>query len=243
MTDHGNTSACCVNEPLGALEYKRLKLATRMSGLEAGAEPSTFKGYGAIFGNKDRDGDIVVRGAFKDSLQSHVPKLLWQHNTKEPIGRFDVIREDAKGLWVEGRLASEGKGAEVYELLKMGALDGLSIGFVAKEASRDPSGGTRTIRRAELMEVSVVTFPANDQARIMDVKSTSSTDASDTSISPPETKRGFEQMLRRNGFSRGQAKTITTKGFHPEVLENPSDIASLIKHIADLTSKLSAPQA
>jgi|GEM_PF-2010246 len=172
---------------------------------DAGGENGTFEGYGAIFGNLDRDGDVVSRGAFSESLKGRMPALLWQHNAKEPIGRFDVVREDKKGLYVKGRLSMEGRGREAYELLKMGALDGLSIGFVTREASRNAATGTRTITKADLMEISLVTFPANELARVTGVKSTDYQDL--------ETPRDFERMLRAHGFSRSRAKAITAKGF------------------------------
>lgn len=117
--------------------------------LKAGGSEGTFEGYGAIFGNVDRDGDTVARGAFAESLKARLPMLLWQHDTKAPIGRFDEVREDERGLYVRGRLSMSGRGAEAYELLKMGALDGLSIGFVTREATRDSATGTRTILKAD----------------------------------------------------------------------------------------------
>lgn len=183
--------------------------------VKAGGMPGEFEGYGAVFGNIDRDGDVVTKGAFADSLKERLPALLWQHNPKEPIGRFDVVREDAKGLFVKGRLSQTGKGAEAYELLKMGALNGLSIGFVTKEAQRSSASGARQITRADLMEVSLVTFPANELARVQTVKQrkhalNSQTDSEDPSIHDP---RSFERFLRENGFSRSRAKTITAKGF------------------------------
>ena len=176
--------------------------------VKADGEPGSFEGYGAIFGNTDRDGDVVARGAFADSLKARLPALLWQHNAKEPIGRFDEVREDDKGLYVKGRLSMSGRGREAYELLKMGALDGLSIGFVTREANREAKSGVRTITRAELMEVSLVTFPANELARVQNVKSEHR-----QAIEPIEDIRSFERMLRDNGFSRSRAKAITAKGF------------------------------
>ncbi|WP_262694469.1 HK97 family phage prohead protease [Kordiimonas aquimaris] len=183
--------------------------------VKAGGMPGEFEGYGAVFGNVDRDGDVVTKGAFASSLKERLPALLWQHNPKQPIGRFDVVREDAKGLFVKGRLSQTGKGAEAYELLKMGALNGLSIGFVTKEAQRSSASGARQITRADLMEVSLVTFPANELARVQTVKQkepalNSQTDIEDPSIRDP---RSFERFLRENGFSRSRAKAITAKGF------------------------------
>ncbi|PCI59453.1 MAG: HK97 family phage prohead protease [Kordiimonadales bacterium] len=190
-----------------------------------GSKPGTFEGYGSIFGNMDRDGDVVAKGAFAESLKGGMPALLWQHDQKQPIGRFDMVREDKHGLHVKGQLATNGKGKEAYELLKMGALNGLSIGFVTKEASRDPATGARTIMKADLMEISLVTFPANEMARVSSVKSyfkdtsamteTRMIDDAPLIDNAPliGNARAFERLLRENGFSRSRAKAITAKGF------------------------------
>ncbi|MFC3051640.1 HK97 family phage prohead protease [Kordiimonas pumila] len=197
--------------------------------VKAGDMPGTFEGYGAVFHNRDRDGDIIAPGAFRESLKGGMPALLWQHDQKAPIGRFNDVREDEKGLFVKGQLAMTGRGAEAYDLLKMGALNGLSIGFVTKEASRDPASATRTITKADLMEVSLVTFPANDMARISAVKS--------AILNPADSERGFERMLRDNGFSRTRAKAITAKGFKATDLET-------LEHgeIAEMVHTLKASQ-
>lgn len=206
------------------------------------APAGTFEGYGAVFGNTDRDGDIVAQGAFADSLKGRLPALLWQHNPKEPIGRFDVVREDKKGLYVKGRLSQTGRGAEAYELMKMGALDGLSIGFVTREAARNAATGTRTINKADLMEVSLVTFPANELARVASVKHTDSLSRSHAMPNAQiEDPRSFERFLRENGFSRSRAKTITAKGFRCD--GGAGEIASLINEVKAkqslLTGKIS----
>ena len=135
-----------------------------------------FEGYGSIFGNTDLGNDVIQKGAFKRSLRKRGPKqvkLLYQHKTDMPIGVFDEIREDDKGLYVKGRLALQTQaGREAYELMKMGALDGLSIGFKV-----DPKGYNyerrtkrRVIDEVDLMEVSLVTFPMNPKAYVRSVK-------------------------------------------------------------------------
>lgn len=198
--------------------------------IKADDESGTFEGYGAVFGNKDRDGDIVARGAFSDSLKAGMPALLWQHDQKAPIGRFDEVREDDKGLYVKGKLAMHGRGLEAYELLKMGALNGLSIGFVTKEASRDPATSTRTISKADLMEISLVTFPANELARVNSVKAAKDIDRLGN---PASDTRSFERMLCENGFSRSRAKAITAKGFKAVDLghDESAEIAGMVQEL------------
>ena len=100
---------------------------------EEDKEYGRFEGYGSVFGNKDLGNDVIEKGAFSKSLRKRTAKgvkLLYQHKSDMPIGVFDEIKEDEHGLVVKGRLALKTQaGAEAYELLKMGALDGLSIGF------------------------------------------------------------------------------------------------------------------
>lgn len=202
--------------------------------IKADGETGSFEGYGAIFGNRDRDGDIVARGAFARSLKGGLPALLWQHDQKAPIGRFDEVREDDKGLFVRGKLAMHGRGLEAYELLKMGALNGLSIGFVTKEASRDPATRTRTITEADLMEISLVTFPANELARVNTVKAARcDQEETDMADSLNHTARSFERLLRNNGFSRRDAKMITAKGFKAADFsaDESAEIAEIVREL------------
>ena len=161
-----------------------------------------FSGYASIFGNEDQGNDIVQKGAFTKSLtQRPAPKvkMLFQHKTDEPIGVFEKIYEDQKGLYVQGRLAMKTqKGKETYELLKMGALDGMSIGFKAdpqKQGYNENKRGVRTLKEVDLMEISLVTFPMNEQAMVQSVKGNL------------KSIRDWEKILRdAGGLSRTEAK-------------------------------------
>ncbi len=166
------------------------------------AEDGTFEGYGAVFGNLDRDGDIVKKGAFSKSLKTRVPALLWQHNQRMPVGKFEVVKEDKTGVFVKGRLAQKGQGEEALELLRMGAVTGLSIGFITRKSIRDEITGQRTILEADLMEISIVTFPANEEARITAVK------AAGMSIRELELK-----LTQDAGFSRTVARKLINGGY------------------------------
>jgi len=164
-------------------------------------EKGAFSGYGSIFGNKDLGNDVVVQGAFAKSIGrkgAKAVKMLYQHRPDEPIGVFDEIIEDSRGLKVKGRLAmGTQRGREVYELMKMGALDGLSIGYRVspKGADYDERGKRRLLKEVDLMEISAVTFPMNPKARVSAVK------GADKSI------REWEEILRdAGGLSRTEAK-------------------------------------
>jgi len=132
-----------------------------------------FEGYAALFGREDMSRDVVLPGAFRDSLASHGPggiRMLWQHDPAAPIGVWLRMYEDARGLYVRGRLALESaRGRDALALLRAGALDGLSIGFRPVRARRDRAG-VRRLERVELWEVSVVTFPMQPGARVTQVK-------------------------------------------------------------------------
>jgi HK97 family phage prohead protease len=141
------------------------------------AETGVFSGYGSVYSVADDGDDVVAPGCFSESLadwatKGRMPALLWQHSSRDPIGAYTSMKEDSNGLFVEGKLALKTqRGAEAYELMQMKAISGLSIGFLTREDSYDQKTGIRTIKKADLWECSVVTFPMNDQARISAVKS------------------------------------------------------------------------
>ncbi len=134
------------------------------------ADDGRIEGYASVFGAADQGGDVVERGAFARSLDAlrgagRSVKLLWQHDPAQPIGVWDEVREDQRGLRVRGRLMPEvAKGAEALALLRAGAIDGLSIGYRAVRAAKAPQGG-RLLQEVELWEVSLVTFPMLPEAR------------------------------------------------------------------------------
>ncbi len=139
-------------------------------------DDGSFEGYGSVFNNKDLGNDVIKSGAFADSIKYKKPrqiKLLYQHKTDEPIGVIDSLVEDSKGLKIKGRLAmGTQKGKEVYELMKMGALDSMSIGYRLSPDDYKYSDKLkkRTITNLDLMEISMVTFPMNPKAKVTKVK-------------------------------------------------------------------------
>ena len=132
---------------------------------------TVISGYASLFGAVDQGNDVVAPGAYAASLKdlsakNAQVKMLWQHNPAEPIGIWDEVREDAKGLWVKGRLLdSVEKGREARALIEAGAIDGLSIGYRTKKSVKN-STGQRLLTELELWEVSLVTFPMLPSARI-----------------------------------------------------------------------------
>lgn len=161
-----------------------------------------FEGWASTFGNVDNGMDMIERGAFRKSLGSgRKVKMLWQHDMGQPIGVWDEIEEREQGLYVKGRLLKDvSKGREAMALLRAGALDSMSIGYRPIEAVPEANGRVRKLIEVDLFEVSLVTFPMNDQAIVTDVKSI-------------RTIREFEKTLRDAGFSLKEAKAIAAEGF------------------------------
>ncbi|MCB1370222.1 MAG: HK97 family phage prohead protease [Rhodobacteraceae bacterium] len=134
-------------------------------------DETEIAGYASIFGAADHGGDVVQPGAYGASLASLAKagrgvKMLWQHDPSRPIGVWDEVREDKRGLFVRGRLLPEVQaGREALALLKAGAIDGLSIGYRTVRSEK-AAGGKRLLHEIELWEVSLVTFPMLSDARV-----------------------------------------------------------------------------
>ncbi len=175
--------------------------------IKAAGDDGTVEGYGSVFGVRDNYDDVIAKGAFIQSLKDHkaagtMPAMLWQHDADKPIGVWTDMVEDEKGLRIKGQLAMETvKGKEAHALLKMGALNGLSIGFVSKEWAYDSETEVRTLTAIDLWEVSLVTFPANEKARVTNVKS------ADEMATPKDA----EKVLRDAGFSKSDATAFVSR--------------------------------
>ncbi|HCR1107422.1 TPA: HK97 family phage prohead protease [Klebsiella aerogenes] len=181
--------------------------------IKAVSDSGEFEGYGSVFGVKDSYSDIVTAGAFSKSLDAWgqkggLPALLWQHKQDEPIGVYTEMREDANGLFVKGRLLIDDDplAKRAHAHMKAGSLSGLSIGYSLKDYEYDKAKDAFMLKEIDLWEVSLVTFPANDEARISNVKS---------AIAAGELPRPreFERVLRDAGLSRTQAKAFMAEGY------------------------------
>src|ERR1035437_9422884 len=140
------------------------------------AETGVFEGYASVFNVVDQVHDKIAPGAFKDSLavwhkSGRLPPLLWQHESLGPIGAWREMYEDSHGLYVKGDLFINdiALAKEAYKLLKENVVTGLSIGYRTQESHRDQKS-VRVLTKLDLLEVSLVTFPANDLARVSNVK-------------------------------------------------------------------------
>lgn len=182
-------------------EPKIQKIKSFGFSFETGEQPGTIIGYGSVFGNIDSYGEIVDKGAFKNLSSKKSYPFLWQHMSSRPIGVWDEFYEDETGLRMKGRLLIDDidLAREAYALIKAGAVTGLSIGYIVNEYAVDKENNVH-LTDIELMEVSLVTFPANQLAGVTEVKNSL-------------TIRDAEHALVDAGFSHRQAKQILAKGF------------------------------
>ena len=186
----------------GKREVRSFALEIRATG-----DDGSIEGYGSVFGVKDHYDDVIAPGAFVQTLKDHaksktMPAMLWQHDATEPIGVWLEMVEDKRGLKIKGQLALETtRGKEAYALLKLGALNGLSIGFISIKWEYDTDKEIRTLTEVDLWEVSLVTFPANEKSRITGVKSAGE-------ISSP---KDAERTLRDAGFSKAEATAMVSR--------------------------------
>jgi HK97 family phage prohead protease len=155
------------------------------------------EGYASLFGEIDSARDMVMPGAFKDTLRlrgiRRIP-MLFQHDPSEPVGIWLELYEDDRGLFARGKLIPEVvRARELHALVKAGAVDGLSIGFRTASARVDPKTRIRKVRAVDLWEISIVTFPLLQSARVRAV----GTKRNPHPYPPPRAGEGREGMLPR----------------------------------------------
>jgi len=204
------------------------------------SEEGEFSGYGSVFGVEDSYGDVVVSGAFEESLKEwkekgRLPSMLWQHNRSEPIGIYTKIEEDDQGLYVEGKLLIDGDSLaqRAHAHLKAGSISGLSIGYNlgANGWRWDSEKEVFILSKIDLWEVSLVTFPSNDEARVEEVKSL-------LQHGEMPSKRLVEKHLRDVGLSQQQAKAFIADGYSGIAHRDDGESVELVKSINSLISRL-----
>lgn len=201
-------------------------------------EKGAFAGYGSVYDNLDFYNEKIAPGAFAESLRKweskgRLPPILWQHDWRSPIGPFQKMAEDTKGLYVEGKLLIDEvpKANEARALLKANAISGLSVGIDVVVDEFDRDSGIITLKQCDLWEVSIVTFPANEEALVDAVKSI-------CGGGKLPTVRDFEDFLREAGFSKSHAAAVATHGLGRLLREaegQKSDAAFLLEGLAQLS--------
>lgn len=190
------------------------KAASPVMEIKALKDTGEFEGYGSTFGGApDSYGDIIAEGAYTKSLADHstkgtMPKMFWQHDPSQPIGKWTGASEDGKGLLMRGKLnMGVQRGKEAYALLKEGDIDGLSIGYRIKEYTKNDDG-TWLLEELDLKEVSIVSIGANENATVESVKAAKASHELTERLKAGDQLLGreFETFLKGLGFSNSQAE-------------------------------------
>lgn len=221
-------------------------------------EKGRISGYGSVFGVLDSYREVVEKGAFAESIkelkaEGSLLPMLWQHRSGEPLGVWDEFDEDEKGLKIAGGVVMESPtAAERFAFVKAGAVRGLSIGYYVLEDSFNEKERIRTLKRLELVEVSVVTFPANREALANPVKAK-------LRAGRKASMREFEEFVRNElRVSKADATLIASKGFKAWLDRRESgagdddgrresgsapttDLKAALGDLADLRADLSQP--
>lgn len=196
----------------------KFKAGSAVLDIKSLSDAGDISGYASVFGNKDAGGDIVMPGAFAETMVENRrtgfrPKMLWHHDMREPIGRWSEFSEDGKGLFVTGRLNLEvQRGREAHALLKAGDIDGLSIGYATIDEEFDQSRGANLLKKVRLYEVSVVSMAMNQRASVTDVKSSGEDLRAVFARGGTPSLKSIEAYLRDGGFPDSLATAFVSLG-------------------------------
>lgn len=213
------------------------KLKTKQISFDVKAieDDGTFSGYCSVFDVEDSYGDVVKAGAYAETIKEwaakgKMPPVLWQHGRGDVIGVWTKLVEDGKGLYGEGRLLIKDvtKAREAHALMKHGAIDGLSIGYRVRKWSFNEEDSVLELLDIDLKEISIVTFPANEDSLVDNIKSI--LEGGDIPSLPE-----FEKFLREaGGFSKSQATAIAGHGLRsliqgePEAKQSANDTSETL---------------
>lgn len=201
-----------------------------------------FKGYASVWNGLDSYRDTILKGAYLDTLKNHgIPKMFYNHVWDMPIGKYSLVDEDSKGLWIEGELTpGQTKASDVRAAMLHETLDGLSVGGMLRKGDfKDGNEGGRIIHKwTMLKEISPVVFPADANARI-DLTTVKFAD----DLADIETIRDFEYFLRDAGnFSKGAAQALTARAKALFTLRDAGDDDDAKKSEAAIVARLQRMQ-
>lgn len=194
-----------------------------------------FEGYASVFGGRDSYDDTIENGAYAETLKNrrYKPAMFFSHNPSRPIGKWLDLREDDRGLFVAGSLTlGSTDGKNTYELMKDEAMSGLSIGFLRpKEGEFEMRGDLRVLKKINLVEISPVTMPADDDARVSGVKS---------AIDSISKLSDVEDVLREAGLSKSEAVALVAAAFRCKAVTQgePAEVAELKRQVSETSAQL-----
>lgn len=214
--------------------------------VKAAGDAGEIEGYASVFGVRDSYNEVVLPGAFADSLARHTregtyPLMLWQHNPDEPIGVWNELSDDGKGLFAKGKLLQGVRRAdEALIMLKAGAIQGMSIGYREVDVEPATNGDPRKLVKLDLLEASIVSFPANRRARVDAVKSEGRLSEFARALrdgEPPSIKE-FEDVLREAGIPKTMAVQIASVGYAKAVRSESESGEAIKSALSDALASL-----
>lgn len=216
--------------------------------VKAADDEGQIEGYVSVFGVRDSYNEVVMPGAFADSLSKHKregtkPLMLWQHNPDEPIGVWNELSDDGKGLNGKGQLLKGVKRAdEALIMLKAGAIQGMSIGYREVDVTPADATNPRKLLKLDLLEASIVSFPANRRARVDSVKSEGrfADFAQRLRDGDPPSIKEFEDILREAGVPKAMAVQIASVGYAKAVRSDSEGSEAIVKSMGDAIASLKA---
>jgi HK97 family phage prohead protease len=216
--------------------------------VKAADDEGQIEGYVSVFGVRDSYNEVVMPGAFADSLAKHKregtnPLMLWQHNPDEPIGVWNELSDDGTGLNGKGQLLKGVKRAdEALIMLKAGAIQGMSIGYREVDVTPADATNPRKLLKLDLLEASIVSFPANRRARVDSVKSEGrfANFAQRLRDGDPPSIKEFEDILREAGVPKAMAVQIASVGYAKAVRSDSEGSEAIVKSMGDAIASLKA---
>jgi HK97 family phage prohead protease len=214
--------------------------------VKAAGDTGAIEGYASVFGVRDSYNEVVLPGAFADSLARHTregtyPLMLWQHNPDEPIGVWNEMSDDGKGLFAKGQLLQGVRRAdEALIMLKAGAIQGMSIGYREVDVEPATNGDPRKLIKLDLLEASIVSFPANRRARVDSVKNEGrlSEFAQRLRDGEPPSIKEFEDVLREAGIPKAMAVQIASVGYAKAVRSESESGEAIKSALSDALASL-----
>ncbi|WP_241509669.1 HK97 family phage prohead protease [Pseudomonas ovata] len=173
----------------------------------SGGTQGVFEGYASVFGVVDSDGDIIEAGAFAQALktQTRAVAMFFNHRRNEiPVGKWLNLAEDSTGLLVRGELTPGNPQSDALKAAMLhGTVGGMSVGFSATKDDLSPIATGYSFKNvSRLSEISICTFPANEQATVSALKS----------MDAIESIRDAENWLRDSaGLSKSEAQAFIAR--------------------------------
>lgn len=199
------------------------KMTLQATGFKATGNGMEFTCYGNVKGNIDHARDVTMPGAYEGSIARHkakgtMPKMFWGHDSRQPpVGAWTDMKEDQRGLWMKGEFADTERGRELYQLMKMGALDSFSIGYIVINEKWNYDGDYNELLELEIMETSIVNFACNEESRLETIKSK----VNDGQL---PTKRELQKFLQEAGLSKRQAESVVNR-YEPKAVDAWDELA------------------